>query len=90
MAAMGKQRITSLASATALTVPDGAKVALISCTGANVRFWTNGDTPTASQGHQLIASGTYTLSTKDGLATALFIAESGSPVLEISYYNHQS
>jgi hypothetical protein len=47
-------------------------------------------TPTMSQGHQIVAGGSYTLSAKDGLAAAKFIEEAASAVLEVSYFNFQS
>ncbi|MDZ4784241.1 MAG: hypothetical protein SGJ19_28675 [Planctomycetia bacterium] len=94
MAAMGKERITDLSEATALTVPNGAKLATITNTGCAVRYWTDGSVPTAVQGHVLPSGESLTLTTASGLATAQFIAESDVAVLdsglEVSYFNHQS
>lgn len=86
---MGKQRITVFTTATALTVPDGAKYAILT-SNENIRFWANGDTPTTSQGHEIFAGDFHKLSASEGLNTALFIAETTAAVLEVSYFNFQS
>jgi hypothetical protein len=84
MTPLGYQQITSLTTAEGLTVPSGATFAVISAETANVRYRDDGTLPTASAGMPIVAGTTITYS---GSLTAIkFIAESGSPVLDISYY----
>jgi hypothetical protein len=81
---LGYQQITSLGSAVGLTVPTGATFAVISAETAAVRYRDDGTSPTATIGMPIPAGTTITYS---GSLTAIkFIAESGSPVLDISYY----
>lgn len=81
----GYQQITSLSSATALTVPTGADRALIQATTQNVRWRSDGTNPTATIGMQLAAGDSlfYT----GNLAALKFIEETASAVLNITYYN---
>ena len=66
--------------------PTGVNFAVIGCTGANVVWRDDGTAPTASVGMPMLA--TSPLFEYGGpLATILFIAASGSPVLNISYYS---
>jgi hypothetical protein len=84
--ALGYQQITSLASATSLTVPTSSSVtwALICVETAPVRWRDDGTAPTASIGQPLTAGQCFQYA---GPLTAIqFIAQSGSPVLDISYY----
>ena len=81
---LGYQQITSLASSTALAVPTGATVAQISVEAAGVRYRDDGTAPTASIGMPLLAGANFTYG--GNLASLRFIAISGSPVLNVSYY----
>ena len=49
----GYQRITSLSASTALTVPTGARLALIEAEGVAIRWRDDGTAPTASVGMTL-------------------------------------
>lgn len=82
---VGHQQLSSLASATALTVPSRAKYAAIQCTGQPVRYLDSGTNPTASLGNRI-------LTTSDGLwytgklSKLKFIEETASAVLNVLYY----
>ena len=86
---LGYQQITAgtLASATALTVPTGATIAVIEVEAANVRWRDDGTSPTASVGMILSPNNVLTISGAAELAAIKFILQSGSPILDISYYN---
>lgn len=84
---LGYQQISAgtLASATALTVPTSADFALIRVETASVRWRDDGPDPTTSAG--MIMTDTDALLEYSGTLSALmFIAVSGSPVLNVSYY----
>lgn len=85
--ALGYQQISAatLVAATALTVPTGANVAIISSDTANVRWRDDGTAPTASVGMQL-KSTDAALEYWGPLANIQFILVTGSPVLNVSYY----
>lgn len=82
---LGYQQIT-LSGATLLTVPVGAKLALISVSIAAVRFRDDGTAPTSAVGFPLPITTTTPFVYSGNLATAQFIAQTGSPVLDICYY----
>jgi len=89
---LGYQQITSLSSATGLTVPTTDKnglnakptLALIVADAQNVRWRDDGVAPTASVGMPL-AKG-VTLQYDGDLSKIRFIEELGGAVLNISYY----
>jgi hypothetical protein len=88
---LGNQQISAatLATATPLTIPAGATVALVSVDTAAVRWRDDGTAPTAAIGTQLIGTATTTAERAFGGASMVavkFILVSGSPVLNISYY----
>lgn len=82
----GDQYISSatLATATALTIPDGAKYALIQAEGQAVRWRGFGLIPTATQGTKLAADADifYT----GDLAKIRFIRVADGASLNIQYY----
>ena len=84
---LGFQQISAatLATAVGLTIPAGATVALLSVDTAPVRWRDDGTAPTASIGMP-IPSGQAPFQYSGTLANLQFIAESGSPVLNVSYY----
>ena len=84
MRPLGYQQITSLSSATALTVPVGALVALIQAETQNVRWRDDGTNPTASVG-MTIGVGS-TLPYTGDLSAIKFIQATASATLNISYY----
>lgn len=80
----GYQQITSLASAAALTVPTGARIALIGAEDVSVRWRDDGTDPTDSVG-MVLAAGASML--YDGSLSAIrFIETAASAKLNISYY----
>lgn len=83
---LGYQQITAatLAAATALTVPAGAQVAVLNSETAGIRWRDDGTAPTATVG-MILATGT-TLEYWGTLSALQFIAQTGSPLLDVSYY----
>lgn len=80
----GYQQITSLAAATALTVPSGATSATIVAETQDVRWRDDGTNPTATVG-MLLPKGTQ-LQYSGNLAAIKFIETAASASLNISYY----
>ena len=88
---LGYQQISAatLATATALTIPAGAIVALVTVDTAAVRWRDDGTAPTASIGMQMIATATATSSLAfagASMSAVKFILAAGSPILNVSYY----
>lgn len=82
---VGYQQITSLSTATALTVPTGATMALIQVSTQNVRYRGDGTNPTATVGQPLlVGAGLFYYAT--GLASLKFIEQTASASLDITYY----
>lgn len=81
---LGYQQITSLSSATGLTVPTGATRALIAPLTKDIRWRDDGTNPTASVGMPVIA-GTY-LSYDGDLNKIKFIQTAASAELNITYF----
>lgn len=81
---LGYQQITSLSSATNLTVPAGATLAVIVPEVQPVRWRDDGTAPTASVGMPL---GVAAVLSYDGdLRQIQFIEQTASATLNISYY----
>lgn len=83
-AALGYQQITSLGSATALTVPAGATTAFIQAEAQAVRYRDDGTDPSATVG-QPLAVGVLLVYTGP-LRTVKFIEQTSGAKLNISYY----
>ena len=81
---LGYQQITSLSSATGLTVPRGATLALIVPETQNVRWRDDGTSPTASVGMPIFVGAS--LSYDGDFNKIKFIEETASAKLNISYY----
>lgn len=81
---IGYQQITSLATATNLTVPSGATIAVIAVEGAAVRYRDDGTSPTASIGMPLAIGAE--LIYQSALSAIQFIQQSSGAILNISYY----
>lgn len=82
---LGYQRIATLSSAQALTVPAGATFALIQAETQAVRWRDDGVTPTSSVGMPLIIGSVIEY---DGDLKAIrFIEQTASAVLHVCYYN---
>ena len=89
MSALGTQEIDDLSTAQTLTIPAGTQSALISASGANVRYWLNGDTPDATSGLVIYAGGSVGINRKQGLDTAKFIQESATATLDVQYQSRE-
>lgn len=84
-AALGYQQLTSLSSATALTVPAGAVMAVLRCETQNVRYRDDGVDPTATVGQLMITTDALLVYTGQ-LARIKFIEATTSAKLNICYY----
>jgi len=81
---LGYQQITSLSSATGLTVPVGATMAVIAPLTQGVRWRDDGTNPTASVGMPISAGAYFNY---DGdLKNIKFIEQTASAELNVSYY----
>lgn len=81
---LGYQQITNLAAAVGLTVPAGARYALIQCETQGVRWRDDGQDPTAAVGMRLTTTGELRY---DGDLDAIkFIQEAANAKLNASYY----
>lgn len=87
---IGKQTGLAVAgTAVSLTQPSGAKAraAIIEVGTAAIRFWVDGSTPTASEGHRADVAATIELNSAAEVANFKAIRESGvSAKLEITYF----
>lgn len=82
---LGYEQVTSLSAAAALTVPSGARVAMVQAETQNVRWRDDGDDPTGTVGMLLVADDRATLMV--GSLNALrFIETAASAVLNVTYY----
>jgi hypothetical protein len=81
---LGYQQITSLSASTALTIPAGAKRAIIQAETQDVRWRDDGTAPTASVG--MVISAGDRLAYTGSLAAIRFIEAAASAKLNISYY----
>jgi len=81
---LGYQQITSLSAATALTVPAGARLAIIQAEVQSVRWRDDGTNPTSSIGMVLAAG--YDLVYTGTLSAIKFIETTASAKLNISYF----
>lgn len=82
---LGDQNIADLSSAVALTVPDGARMALIAPTGAAVRFRCGGSVPTAGVGIPL-DDGEKFWCNIDALSGISFIQQAVAATLDVQYF----
>lgn len=82
---LGFQRITSLSSATALTVPAGTRYAICTPETQAVRWRDDGTDPTASVGYPL-AVGAELLYDASSLVALKFIEQTTSASLNVAYF----
>lgn len=82
---LGYEKVTGLSSAQALTVPDGARVAVLSCDAQAVRWRDDGTNPTGTDGIPMATTDAPLLYT-GSLAAIRFIEQSASAVLHVAYY----
>lgn len=80
----GFQQITSLSSATGLTVPANALVALIQAESQSVRWRDDGTNPTSSVGMSIPVNNI--LAYTGDLSTIKLIQVSASAIVNVSYY----
>jgi len=83
---LGYQQITSLSSATALTVPDLARFALIEAEAQGVRWRDDGTNPTAAIGMPLSAGSTIWY--VGNLEDIKFIEDTAGGILNVTYYGY--
>ncbi|QGH72949.1 MAG: hypothetical protein [Siphoviridae sp. ctdEk19] len=83
--ALGYQQITSLSSATALTVPAGATMARIQPETQAVRWRDDGSNPSATVG-QPLAVGAELVYTGAQLSVLKFIEQVSGAKLNVTYY----
>lgn len=74
----------SVATATSLTVPTGATIAQICVETAGVRYRDDGTAPTASSGMPVPPGTCFQYA--GPLSSIQFIAQSGSPTIDVLYY----
>lgn len=80
----GYQKLTSLATAVGLTVPDGASHALIQAEGKAVRWRDDGTDPTVADG---LSIATDTIFSYHGaLARIRFIETAATATLHVAFY----
>lgn len=83
----GYQQITNLSSAVGLTVPDEARVAILQTETQDIRWRDDGTDPTDSIGMVLSKdSKEESFMYAGDLSAIKFIAATGNPVLNVSYY----
>ena len=85
---LGYQQISAatLATATALTIPAGASVAVVQVDTASVRWRDDGTAPTNAIGMQMAAASTLAFGAASMKAVKFILATGGSPVLNVTYY----
>lgn len=81
---LGYQQLTGISSATSLTVPSGAKYALINFEAQNSRWRDDGTAPTGTVG-MLNQAGDYFFYTGN-LAALQFIQATSGAIVNVSYY----
>jgi len=81
---LGYQQITSLASATSLTVPTGATMAFIAIEGGEARYRDDGVAPTTSVGMPIYAG--QSLQYSGSLSALQLIQVSTTVTANVSYY----
>jgi hypothetical protein len=81
---LGYQQITSLSAATALTIPEGARAAIIEAETQAVRWRDDGTSPTASVGMPLASGADFLYTGK--LSKLKFIEQTASAKLNVCYY----
>jgi hypothetical protein len=81
----GKQILSpTISTVVSLTPPSGASIATVQALSAPIRWWDDGSVPTVSQGFRLGAE--LYMEVTDDLKAIKFVAESGTPTLNVTYY----
>jgi hypothetical protein len=84
-ARLGYQQISAPGTSTALTVPKGARMALISVSTQAIRFRDDGPAPTATVGFPLAAAGNPFLYSGNVNAIRI-IQQTAGAVVDVVYY----
>lgn len=79
-----RQKITSLSGATELTVPTGARLAVVMVETQAVRWSDDGTNPTASDGMPIAVGGGWIFDSN--LSALKFIEQTSGAVMNVSYY----
>lgn len=82
---LGYSQLTGLSSATGVTVPSGANLALIRCETQAVRWRDDGTNPTASVGYPLYVGEELYYDSED-IANLKFIEMTASAKVNIAWY----
>lgn len=82
---LGYQQITSLSAAVALTIPTGARTAIIEAESQSVRWRDDGTNPTAAVGQPLASGADFLYTGK--LSKLKFIETTPSAKLNVTYYS---
>jgi hypothetical protein len=69
---------------TTLSVPQGATIAQICVETSGVRYRDDGTAPTAASGQPVAAGACFSYA--GSLSSLQFVAQSGSPTIDVSYY----
>lgn len=86
LTALGYEQVTGLSTAKALTVPSGARYALLQAEGKNIRWRDDGTAPTSTVGMVLTAGDPGFWYNGDALAALSFVEVESTAVLNVSYY----
>ena len=82
----GFQQLTSISASTGLTVPGGAKYAVLCAEAQMVRLRDDGTAPTASVGFNLVVGVPYVYCSQD-LTKAKVIQSTAGSILNVLYYS---
>lgn len=80
----GYEQVTGLSAVKALSIPDGAEIAVIQAESQNIRWRDDGSNPSGTVGMQLAAGRDMLFTSK--LSAVRFIEEAASAKLNVSYY----
>lgn len=84
MTPLGYQQITDLSAAVTLTIPAGARKAVVIATTKDVRWRDDGTDPSSTAGMVLPAATVYVF--EDLSANLTFIETAASAALNVNYY----
>lgn len=83
---LGFQQITGMISATSLTIPAGATVAIIQAEAQNIRWRDDGPVPTSTVGMLIFATDTRGLPYVGNLANIKLIQATSGAIANVAYY----
>lgn len=82
----GYQQLTGLDTAKPVKPPVGASLAIIRCTGADVRWRDDGQAPTATVGYPLAVGDELQYDSQTGMFNLQFIQQNASAEVSVSFY----